>query len=94
MVFGAAGGMIPCPASITVMLLALSIGQFASGLLAVVGFSIGLAMTLVGVGMIVVAGISRLHTNSGRLHWFSTQAPIISAAVVILSGLAALIFAH
>lgn len=92
--FGAAGGMIPCPASITVMLLALSIGKFASGLLAVAGFSLGLAITLVGVGMIVVAGISRLHNSTGRIHWFSTQAPIISAGVVILSGLAALLFAH
>lgn len=92
--FGAAGGMIPCPASITVMLLALSIGQFASGVLAVAGFSIGLAITLVGIGLIVVAGISRLQSSAGRLHWFSTHAPVISAAVVIISGLAALMFAH
>lgn len=94
LMFGAAGGMIPCPASITVMLLALSIGKFASGLLAVMGFSIGLAVTLVGVGLIVVAGISRLQTGSGKVHWLSSKAPIISAAVVILSGLAALLVAH
>lgn len=91
--FGAAGGMIPCPASITVMLLALSIGQFASGLLAVAGFSLGLAITLVGIGLIVVAGISRLHGKS-RFQWISSQAPILSAVVVILSGLGALVFAH
>jgi nickel/cobalt exporter len=91
--FGAAGGMIPCPASITVMLLALSIGKFASGLLAVAGFSLGLAITLVGIGLIVVAGLSHLH-GTGRFHWVSSKAPIISAAVVILSGLAALLFAH
>lgn len=91
--FGAAGGMIPCPASITVMLLALSIGKFGAGLFAVAGFSIGLAITLVGVGLIVVAGISRLH-GSGKFHWVSKQAPIISAAVVMLSGVAALLFAH
>lgn len=91
--FGAAGGMIPCPASITVMLLALSIGKFASGLLAVAGFSIGLAITLVGIGLIVVAGLSKLH-GSGRLHWISSRSPVISASVVILSGMAALLFAH
>ena len=91
--FGAAGGMIPCPASITVMLLALSIGQFASGLLAVAGFSIGLAATLVGIGLIVVAGISRIE-GSGKMHWFSSRAPVLSAMVVILSGCAALLFAH
>ena len=92
--FGAAGGMIPCPASITVMLLALSIGKFTSGLLAVLGFSVGLAITLVGVGLIIVAGLSRLQQGSGRIHWLSASAPIISAAVVILSGVAALMFAH
>ena len=91
--FGAAGGMIPCPASITVMLLALSIGKFASGLLAVMGFSIGLAITLVGIGLIVVAGISRLG-SSGRFHWISSKAPIISSCVVIISGLMALLLAH
>lgn len=91
--FGAAGGMIPCPASITVMLLTLSIGKFASGLLAVAGFSIGLALTLVGIGLIVVQGISRLQ-GTGRFHWFSAKAPILSAAVVILSGLGALLFVH
>jgi nickel/cobalt exporter len=91
--FGAAGGMIPCPASITVMLLALSIGEFASGLLAVAGFSIGLAVTLVGIGLVVVAGLSRLH-GTGKFHWLSSKAPILSATVVILSGLAALLLAH
>ena len=91
--FGAAGGMIPCPASITVMLLALSIGKFASGLLAVAGFSLGLAIALVGIGLIVVAGISKLQ-DSGKFHWVSKKAPIISACVVIFSGLAALVFAH
>lgn len=91
--FGAAGGMIPCPASITVMLLALSIGKFASGLLAVAGFSLGLAITLVGIGMIVVLGLTKLQ-GSGRFAWVSGNAPIISAAVVTLSGFAALLFAH
>ena len=91
--FGAAGGMIPCPASITVMLLALSIGKFGAGLFAVAGFSIGLAVTLVGIGLIVVAGVSRIH-GSGKFHWVSAQAPLISAAVVMLSGIAALVFAH
>lgn len=94
MAFGAAGGMIPCPASITVMLLALSIGKFSSGLLAVAGFSLGLAITLVGIGLVIVAGLGRLQGSSGKFHWFSVNAPIVSASVVILSGLAALVFAH
>ena len=38
--------MIPCPASITVMLLALSVGQAAFGIVAVLCFSLGLAVTM------------------------------------------------
>jgi len=57
--FGAAGGMIPCPASITVMLLALSVGKFGFGMLAVAGFSIGLSVTLVGIGLAVVMGSAK-----------------------------------
>ena len=93
MTFGAAGGMIPCPASITVMLLALSIGKLGAGLFAVAGFSIGLAVTLVGIGLAVVAGLSKLQ-GTGKFYWVSKNAPIISAGVVMLSGLAALLFAH
>lgn len=88
--FGAAGGMIPCPASITVMLLALSVGRTANGLFAVVGFSIGLAITLVGVGLLVVTGLSRIATNTGRVAWFTKHAPVASAGLVILSGVFAL----
>lgn len=91
--FGAAGGMIPCPASITVMLLALSIGKLGAGLFAVAGFSIGLAATLVGIGLAVVIGLSKIQ-GTGRFHLLSKNAPILSAGVVMLSGLAALVFVH
>lgn len=93
LMFGAAGGMIPCPASITVMLLALSVGKFGFGMLAVAGFSLGLAITLVGIGLAVVLGISKLQGIS-RFAWISKQAPVLSAGVVILSGVAALLFVH
>ena len=90
--FGAAGGMLPCPASVTVMLLAVSTGRMVSGVVAVSGFSLGLASTLVGVGMVVVSGVSRFSSSSGRLHWISKNAPTLSAIMVIVSGVAALIF--
>lgn len=90
--FGAAGGMIPCPASVTVMLLALSASQTGMGLLLVLGFSVGLALTLVLVGLAVVTGLSQL-SASGRFAWVTRQAPVISAGMVICSGLFALVVA-
>lgn len=91
--FGAAGGMIPCPASITVMLLALSTGRAAMGVFTIFGFSLGLALALVGVGVAIVTGLSKL-SDTGRLSWVTKQAPVASAGLVIASGCAALLFAH
>ncbi len=91
--FGAAGGMIPCPASITVMLLALSTGRAAMGFVTVLGFSLGLAASLVGIGVLVVTGLSHIST-SGRFSAVSKFAPVISACLVILSGFFALLIAH
>jgi hypothetical protein len=59
-------------------------------LLVVFGFSLGLAFALVSIGLVVVAGISHLGKSS-RFAWVSRHAPVISAVVVILSGIAALL---
>ena len=90
--FGAAGGLVPCPAAVTVMLLAISVNRSGNGLIMVLGFSIGLAITLVGNGLAVVMGLNALGSH-GRFAWFSRRAPVISAAVVVLSGVAALVIA-
>lgn len=88
--FGAAGGLVPCPASITVMLLALSVGSTASGILLVAGFSLGLALALVAVGLVVVVSMRQLG-RSDRLSAWSRHAATISAGVIVASGLAAVI---
>jgi nickel/cobalt transporter (NicO) family protein len=44
--FGLTGGLIPCPASITVLLLCLQLKQIPLGAVLVFCFSIGLAITL------------------------------------------------
>ena len=89
LLFGAAGGLVPCPASVSVMLLALSVGSSVSGLVLVGGFSVGLAVTLVGVGLVAVAGFRRLGA-SGRFARLSGWVPELSAGIVALSGVAAL----
>jgi ABC-type nickel/cobalt efflux system permease component RcnA len=91
--FGAAGGLIPCPQSISVMLLALSIGAAGLGFLTVLAFSVGLAVTLVGVGLAVVTGLTQL-AHYGRFSWFTRQASLISAIMVLFSGCIALAMTH
>lgn len=84
--FGLTGGLIPCPASITVLLLCLQLKQFALGAVLVLCFSIGLAITLVAVG--VGAALSVQHAAK-RVSWFTTAAhrvPYFSSALIILVG--------
>ena len=75
------------------MLLALSTGRAAIGVFTVLGFSLGLAVALVGVGLAIVTGLSKL-SESGRLAWVTAKAPAVSAALVIASGFAALLLSH
>ncbi|WP_283214495.1 sulfite exporter TauE/SafE family protein [Sphingomonas sp. 3P27F8] len=49
--FGLTGGLIPCPAAITVLLLCLQLKQLALGAVLVLSFSVGLAITMVLVGV-------------------------------------------
>jgi nickel/cobalt exporter len=82
--FGLTGGLIPCPAAITILLLCLQLKQFALGAALVLCFSIGLALTLVSVG--VTAALS-LRYASKRFSWFGTlgrRAPYLSSALIIL----------
>ncbi|MDB5602704.1 MAG: high-affinity nickel-transporter [Xanthobacteraceae bacterium] len=85
--FGLTGGLIPCPASITILLLCLQLKQFALGAVLVLCFSIGLAITLVAVG--TAAALSVRHASE-RFSWFggvARRAPYLSGALIILVGL-------
>ncbi len=62
--FGLTGGLIPCPAAITVLLLCIQLKQFSLGFLLVLCFGIGLAITMVSAG--VAAALSLRHVER---HW-------------------------
>ena len=55
--FGLTGGLIPCPAAITVLLLCLQLKEVTLGAALVVCFSIGLALTLVAAGAVAALGM-------------------------------------
>lgn len=85
--FGLTGGLIPCPAAITVLLLCLQLKQFTLGFALVLCFSIGLAITLVAVG--VAAALSVGHATR-RWSWFgdiARRAPYLSGALIVTVGL-------
>ena len=87
--FGLTGGLIPCPASITVLLLCLQLKKIALGATLVLGFSIGLALTMVASGVIAALGVKHLakHVDSGRFSAFAAKAPYFSGGLILIVGL-------
>jgi len=88
--FGLTGGLIPCPASITVLLLCLQLKKVALGATLVLGFSIGLALTMVASGVIAalsVKHLSRRLEGSGRFSELAARAPYFSGVLILIVGL-------
>ncbi|OZI31425.1 nickel/cobalt efflux protein RcnA [Bordetella genomosp. 10] len=85
--FGLTGGLIPCPASITVLLLCLHLKKAALGATLVLGFSIGLALTLVASGALAALGVRHAARRWNGLGEFARKAPYLSGVVIVLVGL-------
>ena len=88
--FGLTGGLIPCPASITVLLICLQLKRIALGATLVLGFSIGLALTMVASGVVAALGVKHLSKRlgeSGRFGELARKAPYLSGAIILLVGL-------
>lgn len=84
--FGLTGGLIPCPAAITVLLLCLNIGQFWLGIGMVAAFSAGLALTLVAVGVAAAVGLKYARKRYGSIDKFYRIAPYVSGALIMAIG--------
>ena len=85
--FGLTGGLIPCPAAITVLLLCIQLKQFALGFVLVLCFGIGLAITMVSAGVLAALSLRHVERNWGGFSRFAHGAPYVSAALIILVGL-------
>ena len=90
---GIAGGMIPCPSAIVVMLAAISVGQVLFGMLLIVAFSLGLAgvLTAIGVALVVGKRLSGRFGAAGRMRGPAVQRaigalPLLSAMGVTIAG--------
>jgi ABC-type nickel/cobalt efflux system permease component RcnA len=87
---GAAAGLIPCPSALVVLLGAISQHEVALGLLLIVAFSIGLAGTLTGLGLLVVYARKLLPRLSvprvGRAARVAAALPAASAVAILSVG--------
>jgi ABC-type nickel/cobalt efflux system permease component RcnA len=84
---GISGGLLPCPSALVVLLAAISLHRVAFGLVLIVAFSIGLALSITGLGMIAV--LAKHAFSRRRFDGLLVRAlPAVSAAVIVVAGVA------
>jgi ABC-type nickel/cobalt efflux system permease component RcnA len=89
---GIAGGLVPSPSALVVLLGAISLGRTAFGVLLVLCYGLGMAGTLTAVGLLLVHLRGRLDQNLvGRVGSagakFARLAPLLTATLVLVVGL-------
>lgn len=85
--FGLTGGLVPCPASITVLLLCLQLKKITLGVVLVLCFSIGLALTMVSSGVLAALSVQHVSKRWSGFGDFARRAPYLSGALIVLVGL-------
>jgi nickel/cobalt exporter len=85
--FGITGGLLPCPAAITVLLICLQLKEIGLGAVLVLCFSIGLAITLVTVGVVAALGSRQASKRFPWLSVIAARAPYLSGALIIVVGI-------
>lgn len=85
--FGLTGGLIPCPAAITVLLLCIQLKQFSLGFDLVLCFGIGLAITMVSAGVLAALSLRHVERHWSGFSRFAHRAPYVSAALIVTVGL-------
>ncbi len=91
---GLAGGLVPSPSALVVLLGAIAVGRVPFGVALVVAYGVGLAVTLVGAGLLIVRferGVrgwsSRLSTPAGaRLNALTNALPLVSGFAIAGAG--------
>jgi nickel/cobalt exporter len=86
---GVAGGMIPTPTAVVVLLGATAIGRAWFGVLLVVAYGLGMAFTLVAAGLLLSWARNRfeMKARGERMLHLAAAIPIATAVVVTASGL-------
>jgi ABC-type nickel/cobalt efflux system permease component RcnA len=82
---GVSGGLLPCPSALVVLLAAISLHRVAFGLVLIVAFSLGLALTITGIGLVAVYAkrvFGRMSMEGGLVRLL----PAVSAIVILVAG--------
>ena len=86
LLLGISGGMVPCAEGIALLLMAIAEGQMARGLTLVVAFSLGVAIVIVTIGIIVCKLSSVAEHLLQRTGKWVHRLPVISGSLISLLG--------
>jgi nickel/cobalt exporter len=82
---GISGGMVPCPSAMVLLLAAVALNKTAYGMLLVLGFSVGLAVTLTIVGLAFLYARRYFPRPSAVARW-PQLLPVLSAGIITVVG--------
>ncbi|MGY0236730.1 hypothetical protein [Longispora urticae] len=86
---GFAGGLVPSPSAVVVLLGAIALGRTWFGVVLVLGYGLGMAATLVGIGFLLARWRHRLEPRlTGRTGTLVRRiAPLATSGLVVVVGL-------
>lgn len=82
---GVSGGLVPCPDAIAILLVAIALNRILLGLALIISFSLGLAIVLIAIGLIMVHS-RKLFDRWDSFKRFAPLMPVVSAVAVLLLG--------
>jgi len=82
---GISGGLVPCPAALVILLTAVALNRILFGLALIVSFSLGLALVLITIGILMVVAGSVINRFPGGGKLVQTL-PLVSALLIIVLG--------
>ena len=90
---GVAGGLVPSPSALIVLLASIGLGRTVFGVVLVLAYGLGMAATLTAVGLLLVRLRGRLERRARplaaprRSTRLATAAPVLTAGLVLVVGL-------
>lgn len=84
--FGIAGGLVPSPSALLVLLGAQAAGRSAYGVVFVLAYGLGMAVCLSSVGWLLARGGRALARGQGAGGWLARRLPVLAPSVIVCTG--------
>ena len=88
---GFAGGLVPSPSALVVLLGAMALGRAWFGVVLVIAYGLGMAATLTGAGILLLRARNALDRGQGRFRSLTRVAgalPLATSSVIVALGVA------